>query len=92
MIQPTKNAIRSTPPPNIAPQTTAIKYHVASAPSAYINVLFNRDRGQIRELNIGGIETNDRRQTSEQEGDGKDRTDPNPNGNTDKDDDDWVGG
>jgi replicative DNA helicase len=59
---------------------------------AYINILFNRDRGQIRELNIGGIETNDRRQASEPEGDGEDRTDPDPNGNTDSDDDDWTGG
>jgi len=59
---------------------------------AYINVLFNKDRGQIKELNIGGIETNDRREASESEGSGQAGTDPDPNGDTDTDDDDWTGG
>ena len=59
---------------------------------AYINILFNKDRGQIRELSIGGIETNDRRKASESESIEQTGTDSDANGDTDTDDDDWVGG
>jgi hypothetical protein len=57
---------------------------------AYINLLFNKDRGQIKELNIGGIE-DDRRQESESESSTETQPNTPQDGNSGQKDDEWIG-